>query len=535
MFSYVRAILWAQIRTFRNFYPRGNFTRLAVTSAAATLWYAMWTFGAVAAGIALSGATDPERLRLILSRGLMAALFYWQLIPILMVSSGASLDLKRLRCYPVPRNQLFGLEVLLRLTTGVEMLLLIAGASAGLLANPTMPAWAPLGFISFVLMNLFLSAGLRNLLERVLARKYVREIGFLLLVSLAALPQVLLLSGIPTPVRRLVTAAPQPWWPWSAATGAVLGSGGVLPWIIATGWMLMAYSFGRWQFEKGLNFDSSTADVRATTAGPLARLADRFLRLPSLIFSDPIGVLIEKELRTLSRSPRFRVVFVMGFTFGLLIWLPVVIRGKTEGMSFFSENYLTFVSLYALLLLGEVSFWNSFGFDRSASQAYFLFGGNITSVLIAKNITAVVVVWLEVSAVALACFLLRMPVTLGDLAESYLVTLVLALYMLAAGNIGSTRYPRPVDPRQSWRSSAAGRFQAMLLLIYPVISLPVILAFLARYAFDSDLAFFGVLAFAAILGSTVYWFALQSAISTLQGGRERFLAALCATEGPLST
>ena len=35
-------------------------------------------------------------------------------------------------------------------------------------------------------------------------------------------------------------------------------------------------------------------------------------------------------------------------------------------------NYLTVVSVYSLLLLSEVCFWNSFGFDRSAAQIYFL-------------------------------------------------------------------------------------------------------------------------------------------------------------------
>jgi len=33
-----------------------------------------------------------------------------------------------------------------------------------------------------------------------------------------------------------------------------------------------------------------------------------------------------------------------------------------------SDNYLTFVSVYALLLLSDALFWNSFGFDRSAAQ-----------------------------------------------------------------------------------------------------------------------------------------------------------------------
>ena len=444
MLVHARAILWAQIRTLRNFYPRGNWVRLLATASVAALWYGVWAFGAVAAGIFLAENEDFRRLDLILSRGLMGAMAYWQIMPILMVSAGASLDLKRLRIYPIPRNQLFGLEVLLRLSTGVEMLLILTGAAAGLLANPALPFWAPVGLIPFALMNLFLSAGVRNLLEWLLARKHVREIAFLMLVTAAALPQLMFLSGgVPMPMRQFVTSPPAPWLPWSAGASAVLGSGGVLAWLTIIGWVLIAYSFGRWQFEKGMRFDRRSADVRKPGIGRLTGVADRLFRLPSNLFRDPVAAMVEKEMRTLFRAPRFRVVFVMGFTFGLIIWLPIATRGHTDGWSFLSENYLTLVSLYALLLLGEVSFWNSFGFDRSAAQIYFLFGVPFSRVVLAKNISAVIVVWLEVSAVALACFLLSMPLSARQLVESYLVTFVLALYMLSVGNLGSTRYPRP--------------------------------------------------------------------------------------------
>jgi len=535
MFSHARAILWAQIKTVRNFYPRGNKVRLLLTAGMASLWYGFWAFGAAAAAVYIAGIDDREHLSLVLARGLMGAMLYWQLIPVLMVSAGASLDLKRLRIYAIPKEQLFGLEVLLRLSTAVEMTLLLTGAAIGLAANPAVPVWAPLGLAPFAVLNLLLSAGLRHLIERLLARKHVREIAFLLLVTAAALPQLLMWGGVPAPVRRFATSPPEPWLPWSASSNLVLGEAGIVPWIIVAGWILIAYSFGRWQFERGLRFDSRGADVRSVRTGWRERIADRLLRLPSTLLPDPVGAMVEKEMRTLARAPRFRVVFIMGFTFGLIIWLPLATQGQADGYSFLAQNYLTIVSLYALLLLGEVSFWNSFGFDRSAAQEYFLFGARFSRVVIAKNISAVIVVWLEVTAVALACFLLKMPLTLPRLAESYLVTLVLALYMLAAGNIGSSRYPRPVDPRQSWRSGSAGKFQAMLLFVYPVIAMPVVLAFLARYAFRSDLAFYGVLGVVAAVGAALYWFALESTVASVERDRERFLHQLAAGEGPVAT
>ena len=70
-----------------------------------------------------------------------------------------------------------------------------------------------------------------------------------------------------------------------------------------------------------------------------------------MLLGDPLGALIEKEVRFLSRSPRFRLVFLMGFTFGLLIWLPVALGRQGVSQSFLSGNYLTVVSVYSLLLL----------------------------------------------------------------------------------------------------------------------------------------------------------------------------------------
>ena len=116
-------------------------------------------------------------------------------------------------------------------------------------------------------------------------------------------------------------------------------------------------------------------------------------------------------------------------------------------------------------LLGEVSFWNVFGFDRGAVLNYFVLPVKFSRVLIAKNITAAVFVFLEIGAITLVCFALRMPVTLVKVVECYAVTAVMTLQLLAIGNLGSVYYPRPINPGHSWRSASAGRFQAFLMLL----------------------------------------------------------------------
>ena len=164
--------------------------------------------------------------------------------------------------------------------------------------------------------------------------------------------------------------------------------------------------------------------------------------------NDPVAAIVEKELRTLSRTPRFRLVFIMGFTFGLVVWLPLIFGRGVHRHSAASENFLTLVCLYALALLGQVTYWNAFGFDRSAAQAYFAWPVPISRVLIGKNLAAAIYVLLEILAVTVACLLLRMQPSPYKFLEAYLVTPVVAVYLLAAGNLGSIHMPRALNPER---------------------------------------------------------------------------------------
>ena len=79
---------------------------------------------------------------------------YWQLAPVISASFGASLDLRKLMAYPIPRGRLFLVEILLRTITSLDMLLALTGICIGLLRNPLYgAARAPfviLGALAFV-------------------------------------------------------------------------------------------------------------------------------------------------------------------------------------------------------------------------------------------------------------------------------------------------------------------------------------------------------------------------------------------------
>jgi ABC-2 type transport system permease protein len=533
MWNQAGAIVWAQWRSTRNHFPRANLGGLIFTSVLTAAWYGIFAYLAVLAAILLSSPSELEVFHKILPAALLLCFLYWQVIPVLLTSMGASLDLRKLLVYPIPKRALFAIEVILRVSTGVEMMLILAGAAAGLLWNPAVPHWAPFTLTLFVLFNLFCSTGIRDLLVRLLAHKRVREIIVFLVVIAAALPQLMLFRGSQGRMRQFLGAEPSAILPWTATARLALGEFSWMSLGVMLAWTLAAYVFGRTQFERGLRFDAAEASARGGSSRRRVSRLEWLYQLPNAVLRDPLAALIEKELRFLSRAPRFRLVFLMGFSFGLLIWAPIAFGRVSTERSFLSDNYLTMVSIYALLLLSDALFWNCFGFDRSAAQVYFLVPVKMSTVLAGKNLAAMFLVLLEITAIALVCALLRLPLSALQILEAFAVTCVITLFILAVGNLSSLYNPRAVNPVKAMKTAAQSRSQALLMLGFPLTLIPIALAYLARYAFDTEWAFFGVLFFDGVVGVLVYLYSMQSALKAASDRREQIIRALASGEGPI--
>jgi ABC-2 type transport system permease protein len=535
----IRAILraqWLSMRISRVASGRGAVFSVSI----AVLWYGFWTVIAAVAEELTAARGLRAQILAWLPVGLLAVFGYWQLAPLASATMGASLDLRKLLVYPVPRRALFLVEILLRITTCAELLLLLAGVAIGLLRNPAFGGWGalarvPVAMALFVAFNLMLAAGLRNLIERLLTRKGIREVLALLMMLVGVLPRLLIVTGVKAHrVERIFPTASNPIWPWGAASHFMLApAAGNLNLALAAllAWVAAAYLFGRWQFNRSLRYDFQEAQA---TAAPDRRRpwTEGLYRLPSLLLPDPLCAMVEKELRSLVRTPRFRLVFVMGFSFGLVVWLPMMLRGRVTH-SAVSGNFLAVVSLYALFLLAQVTYGNAFGFDGSAAQLYFSAPVALSRALAAKNIAAAIFIFLEIAAVATACTLLRLGISPGKIAEAFLVTAIAALYLLGIGNLSSVNYPRRMSAQRVSAGGGAGRAQGVLFLLYPVALLPVFLAYLARYAFDNQGVFYGILACAAALGVAIYWMAMESAAAAARNRRETILAELSRGEGPM--
>src|SRR5262249_28943062 len=118
-------------------------------------------------------------------------------------------------------------------------------------------------------------------------------------------------------------------------------------------------------------------------------------------------------------------------------------------------------------------------------------------------------------------------------AETLVVMGVCALYLMALGNLSSVHYPRGLAPERIAQGGGRG-VQGFLFLIYPLALLPVALAYIARYAFDSELIFALVLAVSAIGGAALYAMAMRSAIHEALLKREKILAELSSgSEAPV--
>ncbi len=530
----ISAILRAQFLSMRlrAGTRRGGAIFSAITS---LFFYGFWGFLAWGALLFFSSADQAPFFVPALTGGLMLVMAYWQFAPVISASFGASLDLHKLLAYPIPHGKLFLVEILLRIVTCGEMMIVLAGAAIGLLRNPVYGLHATPqilgGAAIFATMNILLSAGTRNWLERIFLRTKLKEVMIFLFVVLGLAPRLLLQMHVKeASIFRFVPS--QIAWPWSGAGRLMLAEPVGLSLLSATVWLAVAFLFSRWQFERSIRYDAASNSARRPSANNSAEdgVADRLFRFPSRFLPDPLAALAEKELRTLARIPRFRLVYAMSAFFGIVLLLPW--KQHPHPDSFFNQHALLFMATYGLLMLGQITYWNSFGFDRSAVQGYFSWPIRFRDVLIAKNLTVVLLVIPQVFVVALIGSATHIPTGPAKIAETMGVMFITLLYWLAMGNICSVRMPRALDPDKM--NQMSNKMQAMTIMAAPFLLLPLVLAYWARWFFESELIFAGLIFVAAVIGGIFYWVGLDSAVNAANVRREAILLELSRSEGPLS-
>lgn len=533
MWQQILAIAWAQFRITRNHLPRTTFGGVLMWCLS-VLWYGVYAAAAVALALRLPDVSVPQ-LRHWLPVGLFGVFLFWQIVPLFTLSTGWSLQLNKLRVFPVRDSALFGVEVLLRVTSAPEMLIVLGGALIGLCRHPGIPLFAPLFLLLYILFNLFLQLAIRDLILYSFERNRFRELFAALIISISILPQLLSrtrLGHILTPyffatARGLLA-------PWREAASLSLGSSYLLDVILLLLWTLAAYALARWQFERSFRHEET---IRSAAPGMIGRQTKEttLLDWPARAFRDPLAALLQKEFHSLLRMPRFRVLFGMACIFSVVVFIPVTFNQDLHhNSSFVHNNFLPIVNLYGLLLLSDVLLLNSFGLDRRAAQLYFVVPVPLGTVIKAKNLAAVAFVVLQTLAVLIIALLIRAAVTPFSAFSGAAASAVVTIYLLSVGNFASVSMARPVDPAQTFKKQGGARMQLWILLCGIGMYALVGFAFLARWALGSDWALVGILLFEFAIGVIVYRLATESAIARGLRDCERLVEALSKGISPVS-
>src|ERR1019366_5479214 len=174
----------------------------------------------------------------------------------------------------------------------------------------------------FIAMNLLLSAGARHLLERLFLRTRLKEFMMLLVFVSAGLPQLLLFTNV-RKAGLLRFAPDQVLWPWASIGHVMLREETWTGAVVMLGYLGLAYRFSKWQFERSIRYDAQTRR-KAEREVSSTSFAERVFRFPARFLPDPLAAMVEKELRTLARIPRFRLVYAMSCVFGIVVYLPAL-------------------------------------------------------------------------------------------------------------------------------------------------------------------------------------------------------------------
>ena len=531
MWQQIRAITWAQFRTTRNHLPRTNIGTVLMWLLSA-FWYGMFLSLGVFLAIRLPALSMPDLAKFV-PAGLLGVFLYSQIVPLFTMSTGWSLQLNKLQVYPVSDGALFGIEVLLRITSSPEMLPVLIGAAIGLARHPAVPAWAAPLPLFFLPLNLFLQLGIRDFILHSFERNRFREIFAILLISIAVVPQLILRSGFaPQAQRYLLDVAGYFVTPWHQLGTLSVGQFSIPSAFLFCCWTALSYFFARFTFALSLKHEASFR-VAANEAFTRTRSRRDLGSWPVRVLPDPMAALLQKEFESLLRMPRFRVLFGMACVFSVVVFVPVTLGRSDLQAQWMNQNFLPVVNLYGLLLLSDALLLNAFGLDRTAVQTYFVTPIPLQTVLRAKNLTAVTFVVFQTCAVLLVVLVIRAPVTSYSIAAGVASSAVVTVFLLSIGNFTSFAGPRPIDPRQTFRKQGGARMQLWILLCSIAMFLLIGFAFLARYAFGSNWVLSAVLGGEFLIGLIVYAFATQSAVQKGMRERERIVEALSKTASPV--
>lgn len=497
--------------------------------------------GAVGLGAAASlmiSAGRPEFL---------AALFwfvfiFWQAFPILATAFGTGPDSSDLLRFPLSYRAYF----LVRIGYGAFDPATALGAlwSFGILlgivyAKLALLPWALLVILVFCAFNILFMQMLFSWIERWLAQRLTREImGVLFLLVMLSMqligpimqrfgkrtrPEMSGLFGVVVGVQAVLPAGlaadaiAQFMYP---RVGAALSSLALLcAFVLAVGYFLHVRLKAQY---RGENLSEAGA------ASVLPR--DHSLRLgwdlPGL--ASPLAAVFEKEVRYILRSGPMLLNLIMPI-FVLLVFRFGAANPNQRGGAFLSRTPdLAFPAMaaYTLLMLTNLV-CNSFGGDGAGVQFYFASPANFRQIVLAKNLTHLSILGLEVLLAWTAVSYFYGPPGFEIVLATMAGLLFAAPVNLAAGNLLSIYWPKRMD-FSSFRGQRPAQTSALIIILIQlfVVGIAASAFLLARRYGSLWIATLVLLALAAF-SISLYKLILDRMDRLVQRQQEALLAELC--------
>jgi ABC-2 type transport system permease protein len=467
---------------------------------------------------------------------------FWQIFPVMATAFGNNTDSSDLLRFPLS----YGSYFLVRLAYGAFDPASAIGSlwSFGIVvgvsfAKPALFPWTLLVLLAFAAFNLLFMQMIFAWVERWLAQRRTREIMGILFVLLVlsfqfigplagrygkrARPKVHKVVEVLAPVQGMlppglaadaIVQGIYPHWPVALSSFALLCAFAAL-----TGYGLHVRLLAQY---RGENLNESAA------ASTLAR--DRQLRLGWNLpgFATPVAAVFEKEVRYLLRSGPMLITLIMPI-FALLVFRLGAMNSGRRSVSFLTrapDLAFPLAAAYMLLMLTNLVY-NSFGGDASGIQFFYASPVSFRDIVLAKNLTHVSILIVELIVAWIAVALLYSRPAL-DISVATLAGLLFAVPLnFAVGNVLSLYSPKRLD-YSKFGGQRASQTTALvgLLLQLAVVGMGVSVFSIARYFGNSWIATLLLLVLAGV-SLFVYRTILKRMDRLALERRETLVAALC--------
>lgn len=430
-------------------------------------------------GVRALEAAQPEALVPALSAAATVVGLLWCLSPLLTgIALTESHDVTRLLHFPIPLPTLVASSLVANLAqpavlAELPMLACLAVATAGLTKHLPLASFGiAVSFVTILALAQLAGLAFHGLSRNRRLHDVALSLGVLLGFAVSLLPLFLFTHGVAAlgGLLRFVVStdafAVSP-FAWGVRAAVYAGRG-------APGGFLLFSALGILAIAAAMT--ASAGLMHRIHRGDVVLTGSRRARASRMLFRGPVGALVEKDLRSAWRDPALKSLLLIGFT-GPLFFLFVISQTRLDTDS--GHALLWLATIVGISGFGA----NALGMERRGIGLLLGFPLRREKVLLAKNLSAILLRLPSLLTLLVATLVLASPMFVPAVVSVALVTM-----MQAAGvdNFLSVFFPSaaPAPGRNPYGSAVAsgrglGATMVGLLLLGAALLLAAPFAFLA--------------------------------------------------------